>query len=138
MKRAIFGTLAVLLLAVVGIIGYSILKSLRYYEIERSIHAEFYPLILALDRYCDDNRKSPDKLEDLLPKYLDKIPSLGRVSAVHYTNGSGRPHWRLTLESLATGQRRLHIAESGMPLSEVEKKDLVQQYHSRWNVLEPK
>ncbi len=138
MKRTILGTVGVLLLAVVAFVAYSFTQSLRYYDIEGSIHAKFYPLIPALDRYCDVNRRAPEKLDDLVPEYLDEIPSLDRVSDVRYTNDQGKPHWRLTLESLATGDRRLYIAERGIPLSEVEKEDLVLQYHSRWNVLEPK
>ena len=138
MKRAILGTVLALLLAVVAFVAYSITQSLHYYDIEGSIHAAFYPLIPALDRYSEEHQKAPDELDDLVPDYLDEIPALGRVSDVRYTHEQGKPHWRLTLESLATGDKRLYIAESGMPLSEDEKRDLVLQYHSRWNVLEPK
>ena len=138
MKRAIFGTLGVLLLAIVGIVGYSVIQSLRYYDIEGSIHAEFYPLIPALDRYCEKNRKAPETLNDLVPEYLNEIPSLRRVSDIRYRSEPNEPRWRLTLVSQATGDLRYYIAETGIPLSELEKKEVVLQYHSRWSVLEPK
>jgi hypothetical protein len=138
MKRAIIGTLGFILFAIVGIVGYFVIQPLRYYHIEGSIHAEFYPLIPALDGYCDVNRKAPEKLEDLVPEYLNELPSLGKVSEIRYRYEPKEPRWRLTLVSEATGDLRYYIAETGIPLSELEKKDLVLRYHSRWSVLEPK
>lgn len=137
MKRLILGMLALLLLSGIVIVGNSVFQAWRYYDIEGSIHAQFYPLISALDRYCAKNRNAPAKLDDLIPEYIDEVPSFGRVAEIRYHSEPDEPRWRLTLVSRATGELRYYIAETGIPLSEHEKQDLVLEYHSRWSVLEP-
>lgn len=107
-------------MVIVCIVVYSVAKAWRNFSIEDSIHAEFYPLISALDQFCDKNHRAPETLNDLVPEYLNEIPSLRRVSEVRYRSEPNEPRWRLTLVSQATGDLRYYIADAGIPLSEAD------------------
>jgi hypothetical protein len=107
------------------------------FGVEDKIHAAFYPVIRALDHYSKEHGNPPEGLNVLCPEYLEEVPSSMLVSEVRYQRLPNKHGWRLILESRATGNHRLYIAEDGMPLSDKESRDVVLHYHHRWFVREP-
>lgn len=108
------------------------------FSIEDKIHGAFFPLVRAIEHYCEDRGEAPPDLAALLPEYLAEMPSSRFVSEVSFSAASAERRWRLVLASTSTGKRRLYIAERGMPLSDVEKRWKKARYHDTWSVIEPK
>jgi hypothetical protein len=134
-KRRI--TIAILAFGLAGAIycGIVTCSAIWKFTVEDSIHGTFYPVIVALDKYCDDHGYAPEALRDLRPKYIKETPSSPYVSDIIYRRVPKEPAWRLTLVSRATISTRQYIAEDGLPLSAEERKVCIRKYHERWSVL---
>ena len=45
------------------------------------------PIVFALEFYKEDNKVYPDKLDDLVPLYIDRIPFQFKNECTFYSNG---------------------------------------------------
>lgn len=67
---------------------------LRINDFQR-IERNAEPLIQAIKKYTNENNKPPEKLEVLVPTYIEKIPATGNGRCADYSYGVKNKSWEL-------------------------------------------
>ena len=101
-----FGNICVVAIFVSLLLGVHISISItvpKIRETYRKTAIRLRPLVEAIHRYAKENGAPPKKLSDLVPEYIEQVPSSGIPSAreVQYSfDGQANDEWTLDIDAL--------------------------------------
>jgi hypothetical protein len=127
-KRIIIGIAAILVVAAVTI-AWGFFSALRTFGIEDRIHGAFFPASIAIERFAETNGVPPKTLDDLVPTFLDHIPTSPFVDKIEYRVVGGT-NWIMNAHSTALKPARVYSWRSDRNLTQQEKEKLLKEIHN--------
>jgi hypothetical protein len=130
--------LGILLFILVGVMCFAwiLYEAVHRWGVEGRIHGTFFPVVHALFEYEDATGAPAKSLQDLIPKYLDAIPTCSIADSVSYRLLDNGKDWELAIRSTALRKPRVYVHRSNKSFTPEEEKKIVLHYHGVWYVLE--
>lgn len=88
---------------------------------EDAITHSGHTIVSAITEYEKENGSAPGLLSDLIPEYLDAIPSIPEVDRIEYDSNQDQDVWVLRLYSSTFREPREFLYRSDFTLTEEEE-----------------
>ncbi len=127
-KRIIL-VIAAIVVAAAATVAWGFFSALRTFGIEDRIHGAFFPASIAIERFAGTNGVPPKTLDDLVPSFLDRIPTSPLVDKIEYRVVDGT-NWIMNAHSTALKPARVYSWRSDWSFTEKERGKLLKQFHN--------
>ena len=130
----IFSFCAVFFFLVV-LVSFYVYTNFKKFKQEEVVYETFSPMVEAIYKYQEDYGRSPSSLTDLIPKYINKIPSSDLIKTFVYMPMKNNKCWELKLYD-KRHPRLIYMIRSDNEYSPSEQEHILKQFHSIWTLLE--
>ena len=137
-KRSIFILVAVVVVVAVAVFAVSFYRRIHAFAVEDQIHGTFYPVANALFGFEHDHNSPATNLTQLVPGYIDQLPSSRFADSLDYSVIDGGKAWQLSIHSRALAEPRIYFCRSTQKFTADEEQRVLLRYHAVWTVLREK
>ena len=137
MKKLIIRTVIVLFILFLlagAFIAYQIHIRFSWFCLEDNVSHEYSEVVAAIEKFKIENKKYPDRLDELKPTYIPVLPAIPEVIKVNYDVSSDKTIYRIILRAKLKGIEREFIYSSDGKLTDEEKSRSYTGCHG-WEVL---
>ena len=132
----IIGVVVAVVAIVAAQFAYGFFVAWQRFAAEERICGAFHPVFFALDKFHGDTGSLPTNLVQLLPKYLEQIPTVPVADSIDYRILPDGTNWQISVQSRITGTPRIFLQRSTQKFTAEEQRQSVTGFHG-WLVFRP-
>jgi hypothetical protein len=96
---------------------------------EDRISGGLHPVMVALGEFHTDTGSLPTNLTQLVPRYVQQLPTAPVADSIDYRVSPDGTNWQLTVRSRITGAPRVFVQRSSTEFTAAEEAPVVTIFH---------